>query len=326
MSTATIAGPRPIVGWDADDRDWHAARLAGIGASDVTTALGFNQWQTPWQLWATKTGRRSGDTGMSTAAQLGHDLEPWLLQQAAARIGKPVRHTRHRLYAHPEHPWRLCSPDGESADGGLVEAKTAGLAGGYGVPYGWTDTRIPLAYELQCRWQLHVMNRPVVHVVALAAGLGVCMYRIERDMATEHELVTQVDAWWQRHIVQDVEPAAGAADNTALAELYPKPDGQTVDIGLDGFDACLRYRDAAGREKTAKTEKDQAAAAIKALLGTSEYGCMDGHLLCVWTGRDGAVDWRRVAEHISDTTGNPLPDLDLFRRNPTRSLTVKEPS
>ena len=36
--------------------EWLAQRLTGLGASECATVLGLNPFQSPFQLWAEKTG------------------------------------------------------------------------------------------------------------------------------------------------------------------------------------------------------------------------------------------------------------------------------
>ena len=36
--------------------EWVANRSLGIGASEVGTMLGINEWETPYQLWRRKKG------------------------------------------------------------------------------------------------------------------------------------------------------------------------------------------------------------------------------------------------------------------------------
>lgn len=329
MTAPTIAGPTPIVGWEANRSAWLAARRKGLGASDVAAILGFSDWHTPWQVWAEKLDVRRPEDQPSDAADLGNALEPWLLDQATILLGQPATNTDAQLYAHPEHPWRMCSPDGVTIDGHTgIECKTAGIASGFGPPRGWDDGGTPLGYELQCRWILHVMGWERIELIALVANLGLIRRTIIRDLTVEADLVAQASDWWQRHIIGRVEPPLGAADNNALADLYPHP---TIDeiVDLDGtaaLNAWVAYREARAREKSARKDKEASAAVLKALMRDAWGAKLDGHLIATWGEKAGHVDWPRLVADLAETAGVTPPGPDMYRKPSTRTLSVKDPT
>lgn len=322
--TTTIPTPTPVVGWDANRNTWLAARRNGIGASDVAAILGFSTYRTPWQVWAEKLNVRRPEDQPSEAADLGNALEPWLLDQATIILGQPVTNTPHQLYAHPDYPWRMCSPDGQTVDGTVgVEAKTAGLASGFGPPKGWDDGGIPLGYELQCRWITHVMGWERIEIVALVANRGLLRRTILRDLAVEADLTAQVTDWWQRHIVNQAEPPFAPTDQTVLGEMHPTTGGGVVDLSdTNALELWFAYRDARDREKAARADKDIAAAGLKRLLGANQFGTVDGHLICSWSERPGHIDWPRIIADLANDSNTP--NLELYRKPAIRTLTVKE--
>jgi putative phage-type endonuclease len=333
MSAPTIA-VQPMCGWSATDAEWLRARRSGISASDVAAVLGFSQYKTPWEVWADKTGRRPRETDAAREAiRLGVALEPWLLAQARHQLGADVRRTAHRLYAHPEHGWRLCSPDGEVADRDwtLVEAKTAGLASGFGVPDGWTEQRAPLGYELQCRWQMHVMGRPQAVLIGLVAGVGMRRYEYTRDVSVEADMVAQVTEWWQRHILGRVEPPMGARDNALMDATHPTAGEGSIalDDDPDLPDLILQYRDGLAREKEGKALKEAATAQLKRKLGDHPVGTVRNQPVVTWNAKTGAVDWLALVEDLVEIAGwsGPLLDLDAlvdrYRKPDSRQIHVK---
>lgn len=322
---AAVKGPHPVSTWNESEAAWLADRRTGLGGSDVLAALGFSKYTSPWEVWREKTGQSELDTEPpSEAAELGNALEPWLIAQAPELLGETAYRTLHRTYAHPEKHWRRCSPDGILADGRLVEAKTAGLAGGFGTPPGWADGGIPLGYEFQVRWGLHVMDSPAAEIIALVAGLGLVHRHVERDMAVELKLVRQVDTWWTRHVVGGSEPAMGPGDAEVLAELYPRVERESVD--LDETDALKHweiYLAAREREKAAKAEKEAAGAELKHLLGDAEQGRVEGNVIATWPEKRGSVNYQRLLADLA-ASGVDVPDPEDYRKSPTRSLNVKE--
>lgn len=325
MSAPTITGPVGVIGWDLDDDAWREGRKAGLGGSDISAVLGFSAYQSPWDVWAEKTGVRSWQDEGSAAAELGCELEPWLLGKASRLLGVEVSQPEFRTYAHPEYRWRTCSPDGITPDRTLIEAKTAGLASGFGAPKGWDDGGTPLGYEFQCRWSMHVMGAPRIELVALVAGKGVLHRSIVRDLAIEADLIEQVSDWYARHVIAGVEPPLGAVDNDAMSRLYPTPNGQAVDLSdTDAVGLWHAYRDARDREKAAKNDKESIAAALKKLLGDNEVATVDDHVIAKWSAKKGAVDWPALVADLVERHGVPAPNPEQYRKPATRSLTVKD--
>jgi putative phage-type endonuclease len=325
MTASTITAPVGVIGWDLDDEAWREARKAGLGGSDISAVLGFSTYNSPWEVWADKTGVRSWQDEGSAAADLGTELEPWLLGKAQRLLGVEVAQPEFRTYAHPLHRWRTCSPDGVTADGRLVELKTGGLASGFGTPKGWADGGTPLGYEFQCRWSMHVMDAPRIELVGLIAGMGVVHRSFTRDLAIEADMVEQVSDWYHRHIVEGVEPPLGAVDNASLALLYPTTNGATVDLDdTDATELWMAYRDARDRETAAKADKETAGAALKHLLGNNEIGLIEDRVIAKWSSKKGAVDWPALVADLVEKHKVPAPNPESYRKPATRSLTVKD--
>jgi putative phage-type endonuclease len=325
MTASTITGPVGVIGWDLSDDDWREARKGGLGGSDISAVLGFSGYTSPWAVWAEKTGVRSWhDDDSSAAADLGVELEPWLLAKASRLLGVEVTQPEFRTYAHPQYRWRTCSPDGVT-ELGLVECKTAGLASGFGAPAGWADGGTPLGYEFQCRWSLHVMDAERIDLIGLVAGMGVVHRTFHRDLAIEADLVDQVSSWHRTHIELGVEPALGAADNDDILRRYPSTTGDVVDLsGTDALELHQAYLQARARESAAKADKEAAGAALKNLIGAAETAKVDDHDIAKWSAVKGKVDWPALVTDLVETHGVPAPNPESYRKPSSRSLYLKE--
>jgi putative phage-type endonuclease len=334
--TATIlhAEPVPIVEWGSGDRTWLEARNFGISASDVAAVLGFSQYSTPWEVWAEKTGIRPRTVDADRESiQLGIALEPWLLVQAKHLLDVPVKRTESRLYAHPDDRWQLASPDGIAIPGDVepygIEAKTAGLASGFGIPDGWTDDRVPLGYEFQARWQMRVMGWRKVAIVALVAGLGLRTYEIRRDLRIEMDMVEQVGEWYRRHVLGKTEPPLGSRDNSLMDELYPGPDAGTLQLDNDPdiLGLVSAYQSGIAREVAGRAEKETATAAMKRKLGNHCIGTLDGREVITWRTKRGNIRWPDFLNDLYEVGGwdpDDIPsDVEPYRSAPTRSIHVK---
>lgn len=316
--------PVPLLGWDADRDAWLNARRTGIGASDVAALLGFTpRWCTPWQLWAEKHGKLPPWGGNENTA-LGQALEPWLIAQAPTLLDQPVERTPHMLYAHPEHDWRLCSPDAFAEDGALVEAKTAKIGPSWGDPEGWEDDGVPLGYEFQARWAMHVMNRHRVYMIGLIAGMGLVVRTINRDMGIEQDMVAQVSQWRQNHIVAGAEPPVDGNDIAALAKTYAIASGEKVSLShTEALAWREEYKDILTAEAALKKRKNELKALFQAQLKTGNIGVIGDTTICTWNPSKGDVDWQRMSHDLAKLADMPMPDPETYRKPPGRTLLVK---
>lgn len=317
--------PVPVLGWDASRPNWLASRRNGIGASDVAALLGWSRWQTPWEMWAEKTGALVVAEKDSEAILLGHALEPWLIDQAPTMLGQPVTRTPHMMYAYDDgiRDWQMASPDALADDGGLVEAKTAGIAG-WEEPQGWEDGRVPLGYEFQARWQMYVMDRPWVHFVALVAGIGRITRKVVRDIPLEFDLIQHVSEWRQKHLIDGVEPAIDGRDLTALNQVYANPNGTTADLSAtDALEWRMAYKEGARLKKEGDALQAGPKAHFRAALGNATEGTIDRKLVVTWNETKGEVDYKRMAEELAEQAGIPVPDPETYRKPSGRTLLVK---
>lgn len=174
---------------------WHAARRWRIGGSEIGQIMGWSRWGTRADLLAAKLAEPV-DKPQTEAQLRGTLLEPAVLAWGAARYGYQYADGSDATYVHRAFPWCLFNPDSITADGLLIECKTAtdrsedngwGRAG--------TD-RIPAAYRCQVAWGMAVCDLPEAHVLVLAGAhnsrpnLHFQRYIIRRDRAFENRLLT----------------------------------------------------------------------------------------------------------------------------------------
>lgn len=288
---------QPLVRWpDRGDTDenWLAARRQGLGASEVASALGLpGVFSTPWQVWAEKTGRSVSTFEGNDAAQLGTDLEPWLINAAVGRLqARAVSLTGYRLYGSLERPWLLASPDAYARWGldenrapyypmALVECKTAGLLEPNAVK-DWTDTDVPLRVEVQCRAQMAVMGiRTRVYVVGLVVGFGLRSWVVEWDQRQEDILLKAAGEWWQTHVVEEVEPAMFPADDAVMNGIYPAVEG-AVELPPVADLVLEEYRAAVAEGAAAERRRRELAATLKRWLAGSTVGELGGRSVVTW--------------------------------------------
>ena len=109
------------------EEDWQELRHKSIGSSDAAAVLSMGRYGSPYQVWEVKTGKRTIEQNFKM--QLGHAMEPVVLELAAEELGMDIAKPD-LVLAHPDHPELTCNLDGYATnvygDEAIVEAKHAG--------------------------------------------------------------------------------------------------------------------------------------------------------------------------------------------------------
>src|SRR5439155_1672483 len=129
---------------------------------------------------------------------------------------QPVRVKRAGTMRHRRHPWMLATVDRLSVcrrGRCIVEIKSGTDLSE------WDDGQFPLAYELQVQQQLAVTGRDHAHIVVLGPRFEIVERVAERDDSFIHDMVDFLGPWWQKHIVDGVEPAANSDSLDGLSRL-----------------------------------------------------------------------------------------------------------
>lgn len=219
---------------DLPREEWLRIRGLGIGSSDAAAAVGLSPYKSPLSLWLEKTHRRSPDDLSEKEAVIwGTVLEPVLATVYAKRTGLKVRKVN-AVLQDPDYPFMLANLDREilgHPDGaGVLEIKTASY---FSAPQ-WEDG-IPVAYQCQVLHQLSVTGHAWADVAVLIGGQDFRIYRVQRDDDKIADLVRLLGIFWQ-HITDDTQPVPDGSEDAgrALQWLFPKDDGQTLDLSESG--------------------------------------------------------------------------------------------
>ncbi|HEY6014923.1 MAG TPA: YqaJ viral recombinase family protein, partial [Candidatus Limnocylindrales bacterium] len=264
------------------DRDvWLEQRQTGIGASEVAALFGVSPWQSPWEVWALKTGRLQPPPE-NEAMMRGRILEDGVADLWVATLpkDKPVRLRRQGLMRHRAHSWMLATVDRLSVcqEGRcVVEIKTGTDLSD------WDGDETPVAYQLQTQQQLAVTGRDHAHLVVLGPRFQLLERTIPRDDELIADMVEHLGGWWQRHVVEDLEPDATARAADALARLYGNPDPDAViDLPTDLVDAPDRIRKLTDEAKALEAQADELRARIKQAAGNASIIRALGQTVATW--------------------------------------------
>lgn len=314
-----------VCGAVVDREVWLEQRTTGLGASDVAAVFGVSRWSTPWDVWAEKTGRVQPEPE-NDAQRRGRILEDGIAELWVASLpaDQPVRLRRQGLMRHRRHHWMLATVDRLSAcpDGRcVVEVKSAVDLSE------WDNDETPVAYQLQTQQQLAVTGRDHAHIVVLGPRFQIVERTIARDEDLIAQMVEHLGAWWQRHIVDGVEPDASAASADGLARLYGSPDPDAVcDLPADLLDAPARIRALDQQAKQVAAQADDLRARLKQTAGNATVIRSLGEVVATWnpSKRIAGVNaaWRKanpdlVAKYSRPVTEDVLDVDQMVADNPS---------
>lgn len=254
----------------ADDRQaFLERRRKAIGASDVGTIFGLNQYQTPYELWLDKTGRIAPDDD-TNATKFGRFLESGILDYAESQLGEIERNV---VVPHTSAPLVA------TLDGCLqvipVEAKTAGLANAFADLSDWGEPEsdeVPAVYLCQVQAQMLCTGADLAYLYALIAGRGIVRYQIPKSAEVGSVIVDRCSEWWEKHVIRDTPPPLDPLPAPEVFSRVVRQPSKTVELSSD-VTAWLHAQSLAKDEiKRQKAQVDQLQSRILASLGDAEAG------------------------------------------------------
>ncbi|HPA53218.1 MAG TPA: YqaJ viral recombinase family protein [Thermoanaerobaculia bacterium] len=191
--------------------EWLEERKTGLGGSDAAAVLGLNPWASPLSVYLEKLGLAEPKEE-SRPMRLGKRMEPVILEEYLRETGGRAS-LNARVYRHPEFPEILGTPDAFREDEPVgVELKWIGDRSASQWGESGTDD-IPDYYYTQVAVYMAVTNREAWDLAAIIGGRDLRIYRIERNLALEEELLGRLRAFWRDHVLAQVPPEVdGSAD------------------------------------------------------------------------------------------------------------------
>jgi putative phage-type endonuclease len=321
MSNGTAVAVEPLPG----SPEWLLARRNGLGASEVPAILGLDKYKSGLDIWLEKRGMaepRPGDTIQQTVGRFAERMiaEMYAEQTGAVLVTVPT-------FRHPQLDTLFASADrmvvGMDATDWLmpVEIKNRG-----GIPQGWGDAGtdlIPEAVAVQVHVQMACYNFARADVAALLGGNDFRIYTLHRNKDIEAYLLEQAATWWQRHIVEGIEPdIAGPNAGDYLArkfrshtEVVTKADEPTALI----LGALATAR---AELKEIESEKERLELLVKAAIGENKgIEAPAGKALWSLTKDSQVIAWEGVARNLATTLGDA--GADILQRQVEAHTTVK---
>ena len=239
----------------------HEARRHYLGASEVAAVCGFDPFKTKLDIWGSKKGWLQREE--SNAADMGHLLEPVLLQYYADKTGH--RLTKPETMPGPEC-WMAATPDAIAKQPGInVQAKAVGR---YMAEH-W-DHGAPDYVVLQCNWEMMVADLQVTDVVALICSTDPRIIRVERDQKLIDNIVTICRTFWFENVVANVMPTLDGSETATaiLRAMYPDR-GETIQADAQLCAMARKHNRQAAALKTMKAKHDVLKNRIRQKLGSA---------------------------------------------------------
>lgn len=333
---ADLAGP--------DNPDWHKLRREGVTASEIAAVLGISPWDSPFSLyWQKLNGWTTPDNdAMATGRRVEPVVADWwtdtqdpLQNLAVVRAG---------LYAHPDRPWQLATPDRlicracpacdgiglESWDLGrcehcqgtmratrpaaVLECKWTGSWDGWG-DEGTDD--IPVYYRAQVLWQVDVLGVDEWCLAVLGPG-GFRAYagrRDERDLAVMREAGRRFIDRLAAGDPPDVDEHS--ATLATVKRLHPDLVDEQAEISPT---TAAGYRRARALKAAAARLCDRFEARLRTEMGAARVAVHDGTKLATRSIFDVArLDTTRLRAEQPDVAAAYATTSTTDRLTPARS-------
>ncbi len=303
----------------APEADWHAARAAGLGGSDMAAICGLNPYTSPLEIWFTKIGQRvprADNPTLEESALMGHLLEPVVAQRFTDLTGLPAIDNPGTL-RRPDIPWALVNLDRATVQDDTTGALELKTRSSYALN-DWLEEP-PTDVQIQTQWQMCVTGWAFAYVACLIGGQRTLVHRIERDEQMIANLLEIGAEFWEQVTTRTQPPIDGsAATGDLLDRLHANPTDEVI-VGdaaeVEGWlTQCARAKEQIAAANIALTDAENH---LKAICGDATEVHIRGEKAYSWRPRRGQISWKSVALEL-DPDVNPEP----HRGKPTRTLTV----
>jgi predicted phage-related endonuclease len=197
--------------------------------------MGLNQWESPFALWAKKTGKIDNPPLTNWAVRFGQAFEEPILKLWAEEHPEYEVFTT-GTYQHCDYEWLHANPDAlakhrETGEWLVVEVKTARTS----------MESLPPSYEAQVRHYMMIMKIQRAVVVAVA-GMTWQEFWVDRDEFIEDVQLEQAKRFIA-HVVNDTKPDFDGAESTYEVVRKLHPDIEDAEVEIDGLHYLLEAQE-----------------------------------------------------------------------------------
>lgn len=284
----------------APEADWHAARRAGIGGSDVAAILGLDPYRGPRHVYQVKHGR--DDTRDTQPMKWGRRLEALIAEAFTEETGLTTVETP-GTFAHVDRAWQLANVDRFVLDDdGAVFAPLECKNRSEYQADDWEEG-VPDSPAIQAHWYMATCGWSHAWVAALIGGNRLRKYRLERDDELIGYLVDHCGRWYQDHVVDGFPPPADGLKTTAdlLSQLWDVKPSEVVEVHHSKAKTL--------REKRAGLKKQEKALAAELRTVENEMRILTGKAEVARVGSKSAWTWRQNGTFASSRFREEMPEL-----------------
>lgn len=243
-----------------------AIRAQHLTASEIPALFGVDPYRSAADLWLIKTGQlEPSESG--EAAEIGHMLEPGLLDWAEREIGSPLSR-RNALRVHPDGIVSCTYDALVVGKPECVQAKTTGILNPLADKEEWGDAgtdQVPERVIMQVQAEMAVTNLRVAWVPVLIGGRGRFLYKVERHDNIIKEILGEAESFWRVNVEKGVPPA-GIPRLETLARVR-RAEGKCVAVDDDLAELWLKLD---AEAKAADDARDTVKAQILNAMGDGE--------------------------------------------------------
>ncbi|MGV4984569.1 YqaJ viral recombinase family protein [Streptomyces sp. NRAIS4] len=308
----------------ASEDVWRAARLTGVGGSDVAAILGMDGHGGALRVWLEKTGQapERRDARLERSARRGHRLEGLVAEFFAEESGLTVIDSPGTLQ-HVDHPHWIANPDrltvapdDQARDElGVLECKSRTWRSAR--VEGWHGDEAPDGPSLQAHWYLTVTGYRHAYVAGLIDD-DLEWWRLERDDELCGLLADAVDRFWHDHVLAGLPPKPDGSQATTelLARLWDAREEATVEVDPVETMLLKRRRRALRQEITVRdNELTEVENQLRANAGDAEVATIGGRVAYTWrqNGQFAAARFREAEPELAAQYTHLVPAVDTER-------------
>jgi len=149
------------------------------------------------------------------AVQMGHVMEPVILELAAKRLGVDVKKIEHAI-AHPKELWLKSHFDGVTPMNELVEAKNYNASVRH--KFDPETGMMPLADLVQCIHEATVFGTDTVYLAVLFGGQEFVMIKVNVTETMKEDLIREMATHWAK-VVNKTIPDPSSVEEARL--IFP---------------------------------------------------------------------------------------------------------
>jgi putative phage-type endonuclease len=276
--------------FEAGSEEWHEARNQSVGGSDISTICGLNPFQSPYHLWAVKTGKIPGTVEENWAIRFGKAFEEPILKLWQEE------HPEYEVFQTGTYqdnllPFRHANPDAlarhkETGEWIVIEVKTGRQT--------WES--VPAGYVAQVSHYLDILDlkRAVIVAVAGMTWYDIWVDRDEFEIETQRQRATE----FMQFVFADQKPAWDGSESTYEAVRYQHPQIEDTEVEVDSLFLLANAQEA--YDKAADELRYYKSQCLDAM-GKSKYAYME-------------IDGQKVRIATRQAKKDGLPYLIVHKR------------